>query len=181
MEKNRGRKGQMFSAELVVASSLFIVAIVLFVLMWNGMRASYVAEEADYEMQSTLVSVSDTLVLSPGEPSGWEGAELENASQFGLAESQNSLVAGKLSALQALNATQYYKVKEGMGAGKFDVYISLSNSTGTLLGDYPLYAFGIAPNASDPSIRAASLQRLASLNGTPVTLTVQLWRTARGS
>jgi hypothetical protein len=164
------KKGQMFTAELVIGSAMMVGALVFFVLLWQLMQASYINEEKEFEMKNALVSISEGLVSSPGDPTGWQYDYLENSSMFGLAESPNSLSESKLSALQSLNATHYNLVKERMGAGKFEIYIWLKqNSTSNI----PI--FGLQPNVSDQGISSATITRQAIRQGSLYSLGVQLW------
>ncbi len=164
------KKGQVFSAELVVASGIFIAAFVLLYMAWYSMYWSYVEEQSDNDMKTVLFGIADMAVLSPGDPSNWEATVKESANSFGFANAPNRLSDGKLSALQSLNATQYYAVKEGMGAGRFDVYVNVSNSTDSL------YAFGIPASQNSSMVQSFSTSRLALLNDSMVTFYVQVWR-----
>jgi hypothetical protein len=168
---NRAQKAQVFSAELVLASGFFIAAFVALYMAWYSMYWSYVEEQSDNDMKTVLFSIADMAVLSPGSPSNWEATAKENASSFGFATAPNRLSDSKLSVLQSLNSTQYYSVKEGMGAGRFDVYINVGNSTGTF------YAFGIPASQNASMASAFSVQRMALLNDSIATVYVQVWRT----
>ncbi len=167
--ENTETKGQLFSVELVLASAVFMGALVAFVLVWNSMSAAYNEEQADLQMQTSLLGISDMAVLSPGYPANWETGVLGNASSFGLATSPNVLSGAKAGALQSLNSS-YLDMKERMGAGRFDVFLSIGNSTGTF------YTFGYAPDLNDTTVKAISSQRVALLNGSAVSVKVQLWR-----
>jgi hypothetical protein len=171
MQPRGFRAGQLLSTEIILALSLFLVAMLVFVLAWNYISFSYSSEQADRQMQSSLIGVSDSLVLSPGSPADWEYSSGANASSFGLASSRNVLSAAKLSALQSLNATDYDNVRERMGAGKFDLYVEASNPGGPVL-----YNFGHPADLSSSSVSAVVSQRLATLGGSVVVLKVELWR-----
>ena len=159
----------MFSTELVLASAVFIAAIVIFVSIWNSMLASYLEEQHSREMQATLMGVSDMLVLSPGTPADWEEGALSDASAFGLASSPNVISAAKANALQGLKG-DYQKVKENMGAGRFDVFMSINDSASTL------YSFGMMGDSNDSTVEILRTSRLALMNGEVVSVNVQAWR-----
>ncbi len=163
------KKAQIFSAELVIASALFIGALMLFVAIWAAMHSAYSEEKMEREMQTVLFGISDMLVLSPGEPSGWEQSEMENASAIGLATRSNRLSPTKFSKLESLNATNYQDIKESMGAGRFDIYIALNNSTALL------YSFGISADLNNSTTLAISTERLVLMNDSIATLKVQVW------
>lgn len=165
-----GAKGQILSLEVIVAFSFFLAAMLIFLASWNSMFATYYREATMRQMQTSLVGISDMLVMSPGEPADWEFSVLENASSFGLAASRNSLSVQKLSALQSLNSS-YDKVRESMGAGASQIYIAVKDGNGGVI-----YAFGNPYDPLNPDIISTSADRLALLDGTLVKVTVQVWR-----
>jgi hypothetical protein len=170
MEMRKHTRAQLFSSELVLASCFFIMALVIFTMTWYSMVNSYGEEQADQQMQSVLLGVSDSLVLSPGDPSNWESSVLEDASSFGLAAAPNRISGNKAATLQSLNATQYHRVKENMGVGQYDIYISISNFTSAI------YQFGRRANSSNSLVQSFSNERLALLNDSIVRVYVQVWR-----
>ncbi|MCK9202577.1 MAG: hypothetical protein M0P42_15735 [Gallionella sp.] len=163
-------KGQILSLEVIIAFSFFLAAMLIFLASWNSMFAAYYREAAMRQMETSLVGISDMLVMSPGEPADWEFSALENASSFGLAASRNSLSLQKLSALQSLNSS-YDKVREGMGAGASQLYIAVKGENGGVI-----YSFGNPYDPIDPDIYSVSADRLALLDGQLVKVTVQVWR-----
>ena len=165
------KKGQIFSTELVLASAVFITALVVFVSSWNSMLQSYFDEEADLELQTSVLGISDMMALSPGEPSNWEAGVLDNASAFGLASEPNVISGAKFAALQSLNRTDYDAIKERMGAGRFGVYMELNNSSTRV------YSFGVLANSNDSTVKSFTANRLVLLNDSVFTLRVQAWRT----
>lgn len=162
--------GQVFSAELVMASGFFIAAFVALYMAWNSMYWSFIEEQNDISLKTVLFGIADMAVMSPGEPTNWESSAMENASSIGLAFSPGRLSSAKLAALQSLNTTQYDSVKERMGAGSSDVFISVADSVSTL------YSFGTPADSNTSMVSAFSTQRLALLNGNIVTVNVQVWR-----
>ncbi len=170
MGKKNGMKGQLLSSEIILAMCLFLGALIAFMLAWNAIFASYAQEQYDRQMQVALVGISDMAVLSPGDPADWEISAQARANAFGLAQSPGVLSLQKLAALQSLNSS-YDDVREGIGAGPFDLYIEADDSTGTAR-----YSFGKAADPQDSGTDSLSVERLALLDGSPATLKVQLWR-----
>lgn len=164
-------KGQMLSTEILLALSIFLVSMGVFMLSWNAISSSYQQQQADSQMESALLSVSDTLVLSPGNPSDWETSALSNASLIGIASARNVLSPAKAAALQSLNSTSYDAARGRLGAGRFDLFIAITGQSGATL-----YSFGREANPGNESISAISTQRMALMNGSIVSLKVQLWR-----
>ncbi len=164
-------KGQMVSTELVICSSIFMAALVVFLFAWNTISTAYYEEQASRDMETALAGISDMAVLSPGSPSNWEFSVLSNANSFGFATSPNVLSQGKLAALTELNGS-YSSVKEKLGAGRFDISISVLDADGNALP----YGFGQGASTQNYSVVSASVERLALLGGQPARLQVQLWR-----
>ncbi len=174
MKLNGTRKGQILSTEIILALSLFMGSIVVFILAWGYISSSYFSEQADRQMQVALIGISDAAVLTPGDPADWETNARENASSFGFASSRNIISAQKLSALQSLNTSYYDRVRERMGAGRFELYLEVRDTAGN-----SLYRFGKQAGISTNSTAALSIDRLALLNDSLATLRIQLWRNKR--
>jgi len=161
------KKGQMISTELILCSSIFMIALVIFLFTWNAITANYYEEQANRDMEVALIGISDMAVLSPGYPNDWETSAGFGANAFGFAQSRNILSPSKLSALSALNSN-YAEAKERIGAGRFDVFIGVVGR--------PEYSFGSLVNNANDSIVSVSAERLSILEGEPVRLKVQVWR-----
>jgi len=171
MGKTIAMKGQLLSTEVVLAFSMFLAALVVFLLSWSFISYSFASQEEELQMQLALSGISDALVLSPGDPSDWESTVKENASSFGLASEKNVLSDQKLSALQSLNQTQYDAVREKMGAGRHQVYIEARSGNGTLF-----YSFGRKSGQMNGSIASVTSERMAILNDSIAILKVEIWR-----
>lgn len=168
--------GQILSTDLVISLSMFLAALLIFMLVWSTIAYTYWESMADIDMQSALISVSDVLVFSPGSPAGWEFSQA-NASSYGLSASKNKLSGSKLSALSSAFYSNYSDAKERVGAGRFDIYVSVE----TAEGGPQLYGFGRLPSGSGQQISTASAERLAMLDGALVKVKVQLWRQKGGA
>jgi len=160
----------MLSLEVIITFSFFLAAMLVFMATWEAISASYYREARQRDMQTSLIGISDMLVLSPGDPANWETGALGNANAFGAAASRGTLSSQKLAALQSLNSS-YDKVREGMGAGASDVFISVEDTAGTAL-----YRFGNPCPPAGSALDSASIERLAILEGEIVKLKVQVWR-----
>ena len=171
MATEKSSKGQMISTELVISASLFMAALVVFLYAWNTISAAYYEEQASRDMETALAGISDMAVLSPGSPPDWEYSALSNASSFGFSTSPGVLSRSKLAALPSLNQS-YSSVKEKLGAGRFDISISVLDADGNALP----YAFGQEGSALNDSVVSSSTERLALLDGQPARRRVQLWR-----
>jgi hypothetical protein len=165
------KKGQLVSTELVICISIFMAALVIFLLSWTSISASYYEEQADRDMEVALIGISDMAVLSPGSPPDWESTTVTESNAFGFARSRNVLSPNKLAALAVLDG-YYETVKERMGAGKFGLSITVvSPASGSTL-----YSFGKAVSSLNTTVSSISAERLALLDDEPVRVKVQVWR-----
>ena len=171
MEKRKGMKGQIFSMEMMVSFSVFLGAIIIFLFVWNTMYNNYVEEQSDNKMQVALIGISDSAVMSPGDPSNWDMASGMNASSYGFASSRNILSPSKLYAMQGYFAANYAGMKDKMGAGGYDLFIDVKDTNGNIY-----YSFGSLADTANQSISAISAERLALMDDEIVSLRVQLWR-----
>ncbi|MEM4633909.1 MAG: hypothetical protein QW275_02020 [Candidatus Anstonellaceae archaeon] len=173
---NISKKGQLLSSELILCIAIFMASLFAFVLAWNAIFSIYSSQMQQRQIQNTLFSVSNQLILSQGDPSNWEISSLQNANSFGLANFAGEISQSKVSTLQSLNATHYSAVREGMGAGRFDVYIEVEDAENQTV----LYKFGRSVGSSDSEVASASIQRLAMMeDGKLVLVKVWLWEPQR--
>ena len=164
-------KGQLFSTEIIFSFSLFLAAILVFILVWNSIFSSFVEDQADRRMEVSLIGIADMTVLSPGDPQNWELTSGLNANAFGLASSRNVLSSKKLSAMQSLFASNYTLMRTKMGAGGYGLFIEVTDASGTVL-----YNFGQSSNSTNLQVSQVTAERLAMLDNQIVNLRVQVWR-----
>ncbi|MCX8195242.1 MAG: hypothetical protein N3G22_04020 [Candidatus Micrarchaeota archaeon] len=171
--------GQLSSAELIVSISFFVVALMVFFIMWNWLTTTYYEEAADKEMQFAAAAFSDVLIYSAGVPEGWDCTLCtpesmpfpRNAPSFGLAQSPNVLQRNKISQLRTLYYSNTQLVTERMGVGKYSFSVQVQSTNGS-----QLYQFGEF-FAQNETVSSATVQRLAIMDGELVIVKVSLWRT----
>ncbi|MCX8197108.1 MAG: hypothetical protein N3G80_02205 [Candidatus Micrarchaeota archaeon] len=163
-------KGQLISTELVISSTIFVAALIVLFFSWNMISSSYFEEQTQKDMQTILLGISDMVVLSPGYPSNWEQGDIAEVNAFGFASSRNVLSASKLSALAVLEG-YYPSAKEKMGAGPFDVSITVMDANSGSI----LYSFGRSPPQTAPFV-SVSAERLALLEKNIVRVRVEVWK-----
>ena len=171
MEKRKGLRGQLFSTEMMVAFSVFLGAIIIFLFVWNTMYNNYVEEQSDNKMQVVLIGISDATVMSPGDPSNWDVTAGRYANSYGFATSRNTISPSKLYTMQGYFATNYTDMKDKMGAGGYDLFIDVKDTNGNTY-----YSFGNLADTTNMSISAVTAERLALMDDEIVNLRVQLWR-----
>lgn len=172
MAKAGTSKGQVISTELVLTFGIFMVALLVFLYIWSEVSYDYLQSQVDQEMQVVALGISDSLVLTPGDPSDWEiSSSVSSIYSFGLASSPNVLSAAKLSKLQSFN-TSYSDAKTGMGAGSFEVSVIANTLNGT-----PIYQFGTHGDELAQNISSIKETRLVMLeDGALMQLSIQIWR-----
>jgi len=165
-------RGQLFSSEIMVSFSIFLGAVLIYLLAWNSLQGNYLNEMSDAKMQTVLLGVSDMAVLSPGDPSDWETGVGMGANSFGLATSENVLSSEKLFMMQSYFESNYSTIRDRMGAAGYDVFVNVSNQDGEVL-----YSFGTPGDTSNVTISAVEANRLALLDDALVNVRMQLWYT----
>ena len=74
-------------------------------------------------------------------------------------------------AMQGYFAANYSDMKYKLGAGGYEVYVSVADSAGNML-----YSFGSLADTTNQSVSAVSAERIALLGSDIVKLRTQLWR-----
>ena len=81
------------------------------------------------ESDEVAHSVLNNLILSSGEPINWDEGELVDVNSFGLVHSNNFLDSNKtVTLINLLNSQEYGVVKYKLGAGKYDLELSVVDS-----------------------------------------------------
>ncbi|MFH0861669.1 MAG: hypothetical protein V1875_01445 [Candidatus Altiarchaeota archaeon] len=95
------RRGQAFSADLVVGVVLSILALGLLSAAWGIGKVRLDETEHMRALEDKANRISNLLVKSPGIPPDWED-DVSNVSVLGLAGSDRRLSEGKVEALKLL-------------------------------------------------------------------------------
>jgi len=169
---NKGQlRGQIFSTEMMVSFSVFLVALMIFLYVWNSMYSNYIEEQSDAKMQVVLIGISDAAVMSPGDPSDWETSVGTGASSYGFASARSVLSPAKLYAMQSYFAANYSGMKDKLGAAGYDMFLDVQDTSGSTY-----YSFGVKADTTNSSISAVSAERLALMGSDLVKLRLQVWR-----
>ncbi|MFH1470336.1 MAG: hypothetical protein ABIF01_01160 [Candidatus Micrarchaeota archaeon] len=156
-------KGQFFSYDAIISSSIFLITLALLLSYW---QATERAMETDFGGES--LRLSGTL-LSPGYPEGWE--ETGNPEMVGISEknSPGKISLPKLAKLRELSDARYEDVKSLLLV-ETDYWIELSGAELDCGG--PCF-FGKRP---PENAYVYPTTRLVALNGKPASLRVVLWK-----
>ncbi|MEM3455097.1 MAG: hypothetical protein QXT72_00860 [Candidatus Micrarchaeia archaeon] len=127
----RTKKGQFFSYDAIVAGVLFILLLTILYNYWNSLRTA-VSVRIDDSSRIAL-SVSNML-LTPGYPLDWNST---NFNQIGLTEDYNTIKINeaKVSNLTLISYINYELMKERLGVGPYEIYITIGDE---IIGIAPL-------------------------------------------
>jgi hypothetical protein len=168
------KKGQFFSYDAIIAGALFSVLIALLFIYWSAIHA-LIFNQLD-DMYRVGISISDTL-LTPGSPSNW-GSWVANppqpptqiaAHQVGLTNDFGSmrLNGTKVDNLNTLVNSSYEIVKEKLGSGRYNFWITITgynNANGGGIGSQPLNPTG-----------KITITRPVIYQNNPANLTIVVW------
>ncbi len=163
------RRGQIFSTDMMMAAVVFLFILTLSIVYSSEVaNRVYFMEEGNARDQ-TVLQAADALVLSAGSPANWETlSDLNTASSLGLVKSRNVLDAGKLQAILNLNAGNYGRIKELLGASRYDLGVSVLR----LQNKQRLAEFGLQPSSEN---KVSAVSRIALYNGEEVIVRVKVF------
>jgi hypothetical protein len=167
--KTLNGRGQIFSTDLMMAAVVFLFILTMSII-YSGEVANrvYFLEENQARDQAAL-RAADAIVLSSGNPANWETlSSLDSASSLGIAQSRNVLDEGKLLALLDLNAGNYSRIKDLLGASRYGLGISVLR----LQNKQSLAEFGMQPG-SEKNVSVVS--RIALYQGEEVIVRVKVF------
>jgi len=116
----------MWSIDFVISAVIFLLVIVLVIFAWNYTN-SQVAEQIEFnEIESTALTVSDSLIRTSGIPADWNQT---NVNVIGLAIEDNILNDTKASRFVNLS----YADARVLLVGKYNFYFELDHINGTII------------------------------------------------
>ena len=160
-------KAEVFSSDFIIGLFLFLIAIVMFEMFYTNLSA----EIGDYKIRSDLHSkansISETLVTSPGFPEDWNSSNVEIIGLF-----DSGLV--NLTKFDRMKELEYYAMKNKLGLGGYNLYVHITNSTGSALNDY---AYGIKEDGNAEQVFYVKRLCLINYSGniTKAILNVGVW------
>jgi len=169
------KKGQIFSADFILSLFLFLIVISISVLVWQSSRLQIERYERNNEMESIVLSVSNLLVKTPGNPENWEELGFDEINSIGFAESDHILNNEKISKFYNMNST-YENTTGLLGASRYGFYLTITNMTDDKIFLDGKAGFGIEPPTTATDIH--SIRRVCLLNEPEqiIFLKIILWR-----
>lgn len=172
-----GKKGQMFSADMLFAIVIFVM--ILVGVIWLG---DFVNEKIQYSENRKNMAIMasyaiSSIVETPGSPSNWENLTDEefnetNVLSLGLADPQKGpwqLDTSKLERLKEIYPSKYDTLKNLMGLRGADYEFKLVISA---VGNSSV-SIGLEPELNSTNIIVA--QRKAIINSSTANITLFFW------
>lgn len=160
---NSKSKGQFFSYDAIVASAVFLIALSLILVYWQGIRTG-----GEGELARESARLSEKL-MGTGVPQNWE--RTGEVGSIGLVEGESNGVLSieKLVEFRKMSGDDYVGTKEKLGIGN-EYWIEISGKE--------IDCFGACSFGKEPPENAerSSAIRLVVLNGKPASLRATLWK-----
>lgn len=158
--------------DMIIAVSAFLVCLLFIIALWAALTSALGARATRRELQDSASVAASQLVLTSGSPANWSIGNFSGPGSIGLVRERNMLNEQKLAKLQALNSTNYTEIKENLGCGKNELYVTVSN----IYSNATLYSFGKpAPAGLEDFTSNHIVTRIALLNDSEVLLRVEAW------
>ena len=113
----------------------------------NGRGSNLKGSERNNEMESIILSVSNLLVKTSGNPDNWEDLGFEEINSIGFAERDHVLDNEKISKFYDMNST-YENTTGLLGVRRYGFYLTMTNLTGEKIFLGGEDEFGIEPTAA---------------------------------
>lgn len=183
------KNAQIFSIDMVLASLVFLIILVIIVSSWDTSLEHINIKEQRNNLEILARNAADLLVLTEGYPSNWSDS---NISSLGIALtlSQNqlnstyksrpmglnkrgawNLDAAKILALQSINYS-YSKQLLGLFRSDENYYVIVSVLNSSVYVN--TYSFGLAPYNNASAI--VTVERFALLSDKFAKLSLNIWQ-----
>lgn len=165
----KGKKGQIFSTDLLFASTALIFMLLTLFYYSNSQEARISAFEKQKEMKETAFYSAALLAENPGSPDKWDGYSLDGITSIGLAESSNALQKSKIEKMAALCSADCNSMKEKIGLSKYSFRLGITNAkSGGLV-------YSIMNSLPGPNSDVASYSRIVYFDGNVMILKLEVF------
>jgi len=156
------RRGQAFSADLIVGVMLSMLALGLLCAAWGLGKARLDETEHMRALEGKASAISDLVVKTPGDPPDWEDHP-SDAVLIGLAREDRRLSDGKVLALEGIGGN---RLREMFMLGGMGCAINIRTLEGSVVAGTG------APPYSDSVVTSA---RTVSYGNRTMSLEVSVW------
>jgi hypothetical protein len=157
-----GKKGQVFSLDLIISMFTFIIILIFLLSFWNLNSLRLSEKQNSNELQLIALQVMDILVSTPGEPFNWN---TNNATSIGLATRLGKIDQGKLNAFLDYD---YAQSKSRFNIERFEYKFTVTSSQDVLIN-----SSGIESGDVDEKV---ALSRLVFVGNEVNKIIFELWR-----
>jgi hypothetical protein len=151
-------KGQIWSLDFVTSFVIFFLVLISLFFVWSYANTQNVERRMLDNLEISALSISDSLIRTPGIPKGWNPSNVE---RIGLASEENVLNVTKIENLISMNYDQIKSILT-----KYDFHLKITDINGTVYLDKGI---SLANKTSVP------IERYCSYNGRIVKLELTLF------
>lgn len=159
------RQAQVWSLDFAMSMLIFLTAFFSLIFAWNYMSTDVIQTQQMREMQLKGLTISDSLIRTPGIPFEWNGTTVQ---VLGLALDENVLNATKVKYFVDMSDTDYDRLRGLMDIGQYDFYLEVLDLNGTVYGNTTTPI-----DAESPTI--VPIERYAMYNDRIVKLKLVIW------
>ncbi len=156
------RKGQIWTLDMALSLMIFFSALLSIIMAWNFISADIFEGQEMREMQLKTMTVSDSLIRTPGVPENWTN---DTVSVIGLAYDDNELDIQKVGEFANMS---YSRSRALLDVMPYNFYFEVRDINGTL------YMNTSNPIGDDASVVIPAI-RYASFGGRIVKVTFVMW------
>jgi hypothetical protein len=157
-------KGQIWSIDFAASIVIFISVIVVMMFVWTYTSSQVAEQKSGDDIQSLAISVSDSLVRTPGFPPDWNN---ETVSVIGLADEENILNETKVEYFLYMGKNDYDRVRSLLGIS-YNFHFNLTHLNNTMINET-----GIEPLNADIIV---PIERYCVYLGKPVKVRFIIWK-----
>ena len=157
-----GKRGQTVSIDLIAGISISLLILAYYLVVWNSMAGAYEDAFRKEDSEIALLTMGDMLVNSPGNPENWT-MNASGAQAIGLASRPGVLDFYKVVAFSEM---PYAYVKHKFGISS-EFLVKIESPDGI--------RYATVGNESEPSNVSSQMSRLATMDGKPVVVRVQIY------
>ncbi len=132
----KSQRGQFFYPDLVTASALFIVTLMLFFMASRSIVVEVDNFESSKQIDESAHPALGVLFSTSGEPANWENLSLSDVNYFGLVFYKNKLETSKVNAFVTyFSGDDYNSAKQKLLAGQYDFKLKLVDYNDSVIAE----------------------------------------------
>ncbi len=156
------KKAQLWSLDMALSFLIFFSAMMSVMFAWNYISADTVQSQELREMQLKSMTLSDSLIRTPGIPSDWNESTVQ---VIGIAYDDNTLDEEKVDEFVNMS---YIKAKSLLDIWPYEFYFEVKDINGTVYKNSTLAI-------DSDSTTVIHAERYATYNGRIVKVKFAIW------